>query len=335
MLESLSRLGQIEQTESYAQFLQQLATFQGIESVAPPDSLKNCYQFYAYQQHGYNWLAFLRRFGLNGILADDMGLGKTLQTLAVILHSREIKARGSHHPSLIICPVSVMANWEAEIKRFFPGTSVVQYRGPNRRGMLNGMYFAAIVLTSYTVAANDFDELADIPWNYVVIDEAHAIKNPGIQRTKKVKQIGGLHKLALTGTPVQNAASQTARPQAANLLAVASNSDGSFNSCSNPADLGSVIKLYLNGLGVAGGHPATGAIATNPATPFPVSVTADGAGFVAIESNPGEIIGVTSVKIRISSADIQTAEAAAVIVSLTVDGVRVREPLVIWVKPQH
>jgi uncharacterized protein (TIGR03437 family) len=94
---------------------------------------------------------------------------------------------------------------------------------------------------------------------------------------------------------------------AANLLAVASNSDGSFNSCSNPADLGSVIKLYLNGLGVAGGHPATGAIATNPATPFPVSVTADGAGFVAIESNPGEIIGVTSVKIRISSADIQTA----------------------------
>jgi uncharacterized protein (TIGR03437 family) len=122
---------------------------------------------------------------------------------------------------------------------------------------------------------------------------------------------------------------------AADLLAVASNSDGSFNSCSNPADLGSVIKLYLNGLGVADGHPATGAIATNPATPFPVSVTADGAGFVAIETNPGEIIGVTVVKIKLSSADIQTAEAAAVTVSLTVGGVRVREPLVIWVKPQH
>jgi uncharacterized protein (TIGR03437 family) len=122
---------------------------------------------------------------------------------------------------------------------------------------------------------------------------------------------------------------------ATDLLAVANNPDGSFDGCSNPADLGGVIKLYLNGIGLAGGHPATGAIAANPATPLPVSVKVDGADFVSIETNPGEIIGVTSVKIKIPFADTQTAEAAAVIVSLTVDGVRVREPLAIWVKPKH
>jgi SNF2 family DNA or RNA helicase len=205
ILAEFQRLGRIETTETYAQFLQQLATFQGIAMVPPPRGLAAPYAFYSYQQHGFNWLSFLRQYGLNGILADDMGLGKTLQTLAAIQHSREINARGSHHPSLIVCPVSVMANWEAEARRFFPAMNVVKYRGANRDQTRQVMYhYAHLVITSYTVAANDADELNEIPWNYVVLDEAHAIKNPSIQRTKKLKNINGTHKLALTGTPVQN-----------------------------------------------------------------------------------------------------------------------------------
>ncbi len=133
-----------------------------------------------------------------------MGLGKTLQTLAVIQHGKEVKARGSQHPSLIVCPVSVMANWELEAKRFFPGTTILQYRGGNRDALLKTLYWADLVIASYTVAASDWQALTDIPWNYVVLDEAHSIKNPAIQRSKNVKKIGSLHRLALTGTPVQN-----------------------------------------------------------------------------------------------------------------------------------
>lgn len=97
-----------------------------------------------------------------------------------------------------------MANWAAEAQRFFPGTRVMIYEGSGRKKIQNSLYWTDLVITSYTTAANDATELNQTPWNYVVVDEAHAIKNPTIQRTKRVKQIAGMHKLALTGTPVQN-----------------------------------------------------------------------------------------------------------------------------------
>jgi SNF2 family DNA or RNA helicase len=206
VIERLARVGRVEQSDSYSNFIRKLAEFNCIEHAELPRGLNKGISFYPYQQHGYNWLVFLRRFGLNGILADDMGLGKTLQALAVIKQGKELSVRGSEHPTLIICPVSLMANWRAEAIRFFPGTWALQYRGSNREKLRDQVYGADFVIASYSVAANDFDELASIPWNYIVIDEAHAIKNPDIQRTKKIKRLPSLHKLALTGTPVQNAA---------------------------------------------------------------------------------------------------------------------------------
>jgi superfamily II DNA or RNA helicase len=200
-------IGRVEQDASYYRFLQQLATFNGIEPVPLPRNLRDDISLYPYQQQGYHWLAFLRRYGLNGVLADDMGLGKTLQTLTAIFHSVEIGGLGGHHPSLIICPVSLLANWEAEARRFFKNLIILQYRGNDRASLRRKFDYVDLVLTSYTIAVNDMEELAACPWNYVVLDEAHNIKNPETQRTRNIKRLVGHHKLSLTGTPVQNAPS--------------------------------------------------------------------------------------------------------------------------------
>ena len=143
-----------------------------------------------------------------------MGLGKTLQTLAVIQKAREQST--DRHPSLIICPTSVVRNWEAEVRKFFSNSIVVIYSGTRRaakyrliRDLLHygrnaADHPAVIVVTSYDVARRDCEELNRIPWSYVVVDEGHNIKNPDAQRTRAIKTINGQHKLALTGTPIQN-----------------------------------------------------------------------------------------------------------------------------------
>jgi SNF2 family DNA or RNA helicase len=206
-----SLLGSIEHSAAYAGFLLKLADFQKIEDVPLPSTLRPEIRFRPYQKHGFNWLAFLHRFGLNGILADDMGLGKTLQTLAVIHRAKELT--NSTLPSLIICPTSVVNNWKAEIQKFFRTSSVIIYTGNNRERKLPPLHLTgttkhrqsgAFVVTSYDIARLDHDKLNSIPWLYVVVDEGHNIKNPDAKRTKAIKTINGQHKLALTGTPIQN-----------------------------------------------------------------------------------------------------------------------------------
>jgi len=203
--DELEALGKIEQTDSFREFMQKLLEFDRIEHVQTPAALVASLR--PYQQHGLNWLVFLRKFGLNGILADDMGLGKTIQTLAAIAHSREHQARGSHHPSLIICPPSLIGNWSAEAQKFLRNVRIVVYRGPDRDRLLPYIHtMADIVITSYDTAASDSKKLDELPWNYLIVDEAHAIRNADTQRAKGIKKIGAARKLALTGTPVQNSA---------------------------------------------------------------------------------------------------------------------------------
>jgi superfamily II DNA or RNA helicase len=212
VIEIFSKLGSIRQSETYADFLAKLHDFERIEEVPLPGNVKHGVSLRAYQQHGLNWLAFLQRFSLNGILADDMGLGKTLQTLTVIERARELSQ--SRLPALIICPASVMLNWRSEILKFLQRTDVVVYHGTSRQNVLgrikeavgprsrirSGLY----VITSYDTARIDCDDLNRIPWLYVVVDEGHNLKNPDAQRTRAIKTIAGQHKLALTGTPIQN-----------------------------------------------------------------------------------------------------------------------------------
>jgi len=211
VLAAFATLGAIRQTEAYGRFLGCLADFDRIEEVPLPENLRGGVRLRPYQRHGVNWLCFLQRFGLNGILADDMGLGKTLQTLTAVERARE--ATGSRLPVLIICPTSVMLNWRSEIGKFLEASETLLFHGPSRGRQVTRMTAAAgdppdspglYVITSFDCARIDHDTLNRIPWLYVIVDEGHTIKNPDAQRSKAIKTIPGRHKLALTGTPIQN-----------------------------------------------------------------------------------------------------------------------------------
>jgi hypothetical protein len=152
-----------------------------------------------YQRRGLGWLQFLRRVGLGGCLADDMGLGKTPTTLA---HLAALDG-----PHLVLCPLSVVRNWQQEASRFTPLARVLVLHGADRpRGaaMHAAVASADIVVSTYHVAARDIDELSSVAWSTVVLDEAQAVKNPHTHAAKAVRRLRADQRLALTGTPVEN-----------------------------------------------------------------------------------------------------------------------------------
>jgi superfamily II DNA or RNA helicase len=187
-----------------------------------------------YQQRGLAWLSFLSSLGLGACLADDMGLGKTVQLLALLLAEREHAERrgddggrnGSARaaasqaragtrkprrarlaPTLLICPMSVLGNWEREAERFAPGLRVHMHHGPER---LAGKRFARaarasdLVITTYALATRDRDTLGAAKWERVALDEAQNIKTIDAKQTRAIRSIAGRHRVALTGTPVEN-----------------------------------------------------------------------------------------------------------------------------------
>ncbi len=170
-------------------------------TLSPPEDLRA--RLRPYQQRGYSWLAFLTRWGLGACLADDMGLGKTVQTLALVQRSLE-EAQG---PVLVICPTSVVTNWEREARRFTPSLRVRIHHGPDRpvgEALEAAAGEADLVLTTYGLLFRDADDLARIPWRGVVLDEAQNIKNPDTQRARAARALPGDFRVALTGTPVEN-----------------------------------------------------------------------------------------------------------------------------------
>jgi len=193
--------GTAQQNERYKAFLDRLKGFKQVEDIDPPDGLRA--NLRPYQAHGYHWLSFLAGYGLNGVLADEMGLGKTLQALALLLAQRQ--EEGSW-PSLIVCPTSLVDNWAAEALRFTPQLRVMRYRGsPARRDRLRKLISEQdVILTTYATARIDASLLKDEQWRFIILDEAHTIKNASAATTKALKTIPGRHRLALTGTPVQN-----------------------------------------------------------------------------------------------------------------------------------
>ncbi|RZU51492.1 SNF2 family DNA or RNA helicase [Krasilnikovia cinnamomea] len=157
-----------------------------------------------YQERGLSWLHFLARLGLGGILADDMGLGKTAQTLSLLLAERDT---GAVAPTLLICPMSLVSNWQKEAARFAPGLRVYVHHGGGRaRGddLPARIADADLVVTTYGTALRDLGALRDTAWGRVVCDEAQAIKNSGTRQAQAVRAIPAATRLALTGTPVEN-----------------------------------------------------------------------------------------------------------------------------------
>jgi SNF2 family DNA or RNA helicase len=161
-----------------------------------------------YQQRGLAWLSFLSCLGLGACLADDMGLGKTPQTLALLLAEREgRKSRKRLSPTLLICPVSVVGNWQREAERFAPSLSVLVHHGPERskgRAFTAAARQADLVITTYALAVRDRETLAATEWERVVLDEAQNIKTSDAKQTRAIRSLAARHRIALTGTPVEN-----------------------------------------------------------------------------------------------------------------------------------
>jgi len=161
-------------------------------------------QLRPYQQRGVAWLAFLASVGLGACLADDMGLGKTVQLLALEAHDREHDDPG---PTLLLCPMSMVGTWEREAARFVPNLRVRAHHGPTRphgddlRAALSG---TDLLVTTYATAARDADDLESHDWHRLVLDEAQAVKNARSQPARAVRRFRARHRVALTGTPVEN-----------------------------------------------------------------------------------------------------------------------------------
>jgi SNF2 family DNA or RNA helicase len=154
-----------------------------------------------YQHSGFNWLQSLDELGWGGCLADDMGLGKTLQTISFLQFVKE-KYPGS--TQLVICPTSLIFNWENEIQKFCPSLRFYTHYGLQREFSETHFEEYDVILTTYGVVRNDLDELTNFLWQYIILDESQAIKNPDARVTRAVLQLRAVNRIILSGTPVQN-----------------------------------------------------------------------------------------------------------------------------------
>ncbi|HVU27056.1 MAG TPA: DEAD/DEAH box helicase [Verrucomicrobiae bacterium] len=176
--------------------------FKGVPSAGLPKNLNA--ELRPYQKDGFDFLAHLVKIKLGGILADDMGLGKTLQTLTWLAWLQE-QNKKNHKPSLVICPASVLHNWRREAEKFTPHLKVlVLESGAARHNLRKQIPQHDIIVTNYALLRRDLEEFHKFSFRAVILDEAQFIKNPGAQVTQSVKQLKCEHKLALTGTPLEN-----------------------------------------------------------------------------------------------------------------------------------
>ncbi len=190
---------------TFEQVRQQLRTFVGIRSADPPTEFSG--RLRGYQREGLGWLYFLQGFGFGGCLADDMGLGKTIQVLALLESRRDLRARngkGSHRPSLVVVPRSLVFHWKKEALQFAPKLCILDHTGGAR--LKPGDHFDEydVVLTTYGTLRRDALQFKDLRFDYCILDEAQAIKNAGTLSAKAVRLLHADYRLAMSGTPVEN-----------------------------------------------------------------------------------------------------------------------------------
>ncbi|WP_444958640.1 DEAD/DEAH box helicase [Microbulbifer sp. ZKSA002] len=172
----------------------------GPQSIKPPRALKA--QLRPYQQTGFEWLQYLRKLNMNGILADDMGLGKTLQGLAHILKEKE--SRRLAKPALVVVPTSLVGNWLNEAHRFAPTLKPLLLHGSNRHEDFPLIPESDLVITTYPLIVRDSEILKEHDFHLLILDEAQVIKNPKSKAAQLLRTLSANHKMCLTGTPLEN-----------------------------------------------------------------------------------------------------------------------------------
>ncbi len=178
-----------------------------VEHCPPPESFLG--KLRPYQQRGLEWLRFLSKIGLGACLADDMGLGKTIQLIALLLFERQSgEATG---PTLLVVPMSLVGNWMREINRFGPSLNVLVHHGLDRRAgqdFIDDVARFDVVVSTYALAHRDFEHLSVVHWHRIALDEAQNIKNPVSKQSAAVRSLRSVHRVALTGTPLENRLSE-------------------------------------------------------------------------------------------------------------------------------
>ncbi|WP_342508512.1 DEAD/DEAH box helicase [Sporosarcina sp. FSL K6-2383] len=195
--------------QSLRGYMDMLSEKKGLPSAGISDKLQA--QLRPYQEEGYDWLIFMRDNQFGACLADDMGLGKTIQLITYLLN---VHARAeTTTPSLIVCPTSVLGNWQKEIERFAPSLSVHTHYGPSRAKdedfkELIGELKPDVILTTYGTASQDGKMLAETEFASITLDEAQNIKNMQTKQSRVIRKLRGKHHIALTGTPIENRLSE-------------------------------------------------------------------------------------------------------------------------------
>jgi len=191
---------EIQVDEVFSQARLELRRFDGISAAPQPQGFVG--ELRHYQREGLGWMDFLRRFGIGGCLADDMGVGKTPQVLAMLEGRRQVRSEAG--PSLVVVPRSLVYNWQQEAARFCPQLRVLDHTGVGRVKDLAQFDEYDLILTTYGTLRRDVVDFENTRFDYVVLDEAQAIKNASSESAKAARLLHANHRLVMSGTPVEN-----------------------------------------------------------------------------------------------------------------------------------
>ena len=199
---------EVESDKGFKEFIHKIHHFKELPPLEIPSEFKG--ELREYQKEGCNWLMFLREYGLAGILADDMGLGKTIQALTLLLkHYQNGKGKTDRAPSLVVAPTSVVYNWLSEASKFTPTLKTALFLGRDRGELLarlnkEGAGKPHVIFTTYGIIRRDYEQLKNVQFEFLILDEAQNIKNPESVGAVAAKSLKAFHRLALSGTPVEN-----------------------------------------------------------------------------------------------------------------------------------
>jgi superfamily II DNA or RNA helicase len=197
----LSGQESVDYDEKFLDIRDRMRKFDGVEEAVAPPTFEG--ELRGYQKEGLGWLQYLQAFGFGGCLADDMGLGKTVQLLA-LLQERKDQKMEPKYPTLIVVPKSLLFNWLEEGQRFTPDLKMLEYVGVERAQLRDDFHKIDVILTTYGTLRRDVYQLKDIPFDYVVLDEAQTIKNSASQVAKASRLLNARYRVAMSGTPIEN-----------------------------------------------------------------------------------------------------------------------------------